>query len=107
MTVTIQAVYAGGVFHPIQPLALADGETVELTISSTSPPGPSLRPMTPEEEDYVRRVKATGSLEELLAVIETAPPLPEGYDLTQALNENRRATGERLLFPENPEGSEP
>jgi hypothetical protein len=32
--------------------------------------------------------------------MDTAPPLPEGYDLCKALNENRKATGERLLFPE-------
>jgi predicted DNA-binding antitoxin AbrB/MazE fold protein len=107
MTVTIQAVYTGGVFHPIQPLALADGETVELTISSMRPPEPNLRPPTPEEEDCARRIKATRSLEELLAVIETAPPLPEGYDLSQALNANRRDTDERLLFPASVEGSKP
>jgi predicted DNA-binding antitoxin AbrB/MazE fold protein len=107
MTFTIQAVYAGGVFHPIQPLALADGETVELTISSTKSLGPNLRPPTPEEEDYSRRIKAARSLEEMLTTLESAPPLPEGYDLSQALNENRRDTGERLLFPESPERSNP
>ena len=53
-----------------------------------------------------RRIKAAQSLEEMYAVMATAPPLPEGYDLSQALNANRRATGERLPFPEPDDGGE-
>jgi predicted DNA-binding antitoxin AbrB/MazE fold protein len=107
MTMTVQAVYTGGVLRPVQPLALAEGETVEVTISPAKSAGPQLRPPTPEEEDYARRVKAARSLEEMLAALTTAPPLPDGYDLCEALNANRRATGERPLFPECPEGNNP
>jgi predicted DNA-binding antitoxin AbrB/MazE fold protein len=105
MTITIQAVYANGVLRPVQPLALAEGAWVEVIISSATQSRPQLRPPTVEEEDYARRAKAARSLDEMLAALATAPPLPGGYDLNQALNANRRATSERPLFPEGPEGS--
>ena len=41
------------------------------------------------------------------AVMATAPPLPDGYDLCQALNANQKATGERIPFPELDDGSTP
>jgi predicted DNA-binding antitoxin AbrB/MazE fold protein len=107
MTITIQAVYEGGVLRPVQPLDLAEGEVVNVTVATAKPPEQALRPLTPEEEDYVRRLKAAKSLEEMYAVMETAPPLPEGYDLCRALNANRKATGERLLFPELEDGNSP
>ncbi len=95
MTMTIQAIFEGGVLRPVVPLTLPEGETVALTIVRT---GPSLRGPNPVEEEYTRRVKAARSLDELYAVMATAPPLPEGYDLCEALNANRRATGcERLI----------
>ncbi len=106
MTMTVQAVYVGGVLRPVQPLPLAEGETVEVTVSPTKPPGRQLRPPTAAEEDYARRLKAARSLDEMLAAVATAPPLPDGYDLCEALNANRRATGEWLLYPEHPEGSD-
>ena len=104
MTVTVRAVYAGGVLRPVQPLTLAEGEPVEVTVTPT---GQTLRAPTLEEEDYARRVRAACSLDELLAILPTAPPLPEGYDLSRALNDNRKASGERLLFPEPAEGGNP
>jgi predicted DNA-binding antitoxin AbrB/MazE fold protein len=107
MTMTIQAVYEGGVLRPVAPLALPEGETVAVTIVRTMPAGPSLREPTPAEEDYARRIKAAQSLDEMYAVMATAPPLPEGYDLCQALNANRKATGERLPFPQLDGGSTP
>ena len=107
MTQTIRAVYEGGVLRPVEPLALPEGEMFELTIVPTRPPGPPLRAPPRAEEDYGRRAKAARSLEELYAVMTTAPPLPIGYDLSQALNANRQATGERLLFPESDDGSRP
>jgi predicted DNA-binding antitoxin AbrB/MazE fold protein len=109
MSITIQAVYEGGVLRPTQPLDLAEGATVEVTITGASAKQnePTLRPPTPEEEDYARRLKAAKSLEEMYAVMATAPPLPEDYDLCRALNANRKATGERLLFPEVEDGNSP
>jgi predicted DNA-binding antitoxin AbrB/MazE fold protein len=97
--ISVLAVYENGVLRPKEPLALADGQEVQLTIYPR-PPFLPLRTPTPEEEDYARRLAAAKTLQELFAVMETAPPLPEGYDLCKALNENRKATGERLLYPE-------
>jgi predicted DNA-binding antitoxin AbrB/MazE fold protein len=100
MTITVEAVFTGGVLRPVQPLALAEGQAVEVTITSVTPANLQARLPTAEEEAYARRLKAARSLDEMLAVVASAPPLPEGYDLCQALNANRQATGERLLYPE-------
>ena len=59
----------------------------------------SLTP-TAEEEEFARRLKATKTPAEMFAVIESAPPEPEGYDLCRALDENRKQTGERLPYPD-------
>ncbi|HVC96918.1 MAG TPA: antitoxin family protein [Pirellulales bacterium] len=107
MTLMIRALYEGGVLRPIGPLALAEGETVDLTIATTNPGKPSLRPPTPAEQDYAARIKRAQSLDEMYAVMATAPPFPEGYDLCHALNANRKATGERIIFAECDEGSTP
>lgn len=106
MSITIQAVYEGGVLRPTQPLPLAEGETYIITVHNVAPIATPLRHLTPEEEDYVRRLKATRSLEEMFAVMETAPPCPEDYDLLEALNQNRKAMGERPLFPDADEGAD-
>lgn len=108
MSITFEAVYEGGVLRPKNALPLPDGETVQVTIAAapivrSSPPS-FLRPPTPEEEDYARRLSVCKNLQEMFAVMETAPPFPEGYDLIKALNDNRRETGERLLYPEEDEG---
>ena len=100
MTITVRAVYEHGILRPLQPLALPEGDTFDVTIGKPEPAGPISTPPTPEEEDYVRRLQAAGSLDEMFAVMATAPPLPEGYDLFHALDANRRAAGERLLFPQ-------
>jgi predicted DNA-binding antitoxin AbrB/MazE fold protein len=36
MTTTIQAVYEGGIFRPIQPISLTEGTQVEVLISAQS-----------------------------------------------------------------------
>jgi predicted DNA-binding antitoxin AbrB/MazE fold protein len=41
MTKTIQATYQGGVLRPAEPLPIAEGSTVELTVHAADP---SLRP---------------------------------------------------------------
>jgi predicted DNA-binding antitoxin AbrB/MazE fold protein len=106
MSITIQAVYEGGVLRPLQPLDLAEGATVDVTVATTRPPlGPALRPPTPEEEDYARRLKAAKSLEEMYAIMETAPPSPD-YDIVAMINESRRLTGFRMPDP-HPAGEEP
>jgi predicted DNA-binding antitoxin AbrB/MazE fold protein len=104
MTITIRAVYQGGVLRPAEPLRLAEGEAVEVTI--TRPSSPRQAP-TPAEDAYAQRIRAARSLEEMYAIMATASPLPEGYDLSQALDANRKGTGERPLFGEPAEGDTP
>jgi predicted DNA-binding antitoxin AbrB/MazE fold protein len=107
MTITVRAIYENGVLRPVEPLSLPEGEAVDLMIATTQQTAPFLRAPTPDEEDYTRRIKAAKSLDEMYAVMATAPRLPEGYDLCRALNANRKATGERLPFPEPDDGSTP
>jgi predicted DNA-binding antitoxin AbrB/MazE fold protein len=105
MTITVRAIYENGVLRPVEPLCLSEGEAVDLTIATIQQASPFLRAPTPDEEDYTRRIRAAKSLDEMYAVMATAPKLPEGYDLSRALNANRKATGERLLFPDHDGGS--
>ena len=97
--ISVMAVYENGVFKPRGPLELMEGQTVQLSIYPQTPLKP-LRPRTPEEEDFDRRLRAAKDLEEAFAAMDSAPQEPDGYDLCKALNENRKITGERLLFPE-------
>src|SRR5205085_5459392 len=91
MTLTIRAVYEGGILRPLEPLTLPEGETVEVTIAKVNLGGSPLRAPTPEEEDYARRMKAAKSLEEMYAVMETAPSSPDDtYDIIKMINESRR-----------------
>lgn len=95
MSTTVRAVYVGGVLRPLQPLALADGETVELTLvaSGAAPPG--------SEEEVVRRIQECKSYSEWLEIMKSLPAESD-YDIVQALDDNRRWSGERpLLADEN------
>jgi predicted DNA-binding antitoxin AbrB/MazE fold protein len=99
---TVLAVYRDGVLRLAEPLPLTEGETVEVTISRPAPAEP---PLT--EGEAIRRMKAAKTLQELFAIYESLPPPADGYDLIEALEENRRLSGERPLYPpEGPEGSE-
>ena len=97
--IQVPAVYENGVLRPTEPVRLSEGQQVLLYVYPETDLKP-VRPPTAEEEEYARRLKAAKSLEEMYAIMETAPPSPEGYDLCAALNENRRLSGERLLFPD-------
>lgn len=100
---TIRAIYAGGVFKPLQPLTLPEGSQVDIIYGlDKSATMPSMANIN--ETEYERRVHAAGSLDELLAVQATAPALPHGYDLSEALNANRQATGERKLYRDSSPG---
>jgi predicted DNA-binding antitoxin AbrB/MazE fold protein len=92
MTMTIQAVFAGGVLRPVEPLTLAEGQTVELTIEA----GPH-QPLS--EEEVIRRIQACQNYQEWLAVTKTLPTDDGGYDIVKALDENRSWSGDRPLFP--------
>jgi predicted DNA-binding antitoxin AbrB/MazE fold protein len=97
MTQTVTAIYEGGVLRPTAPLALAEGETVELTVTKPQPPAP---PLT--EEEALRRIQEAKTLEELFAAANAAAQFDpdDGYDFHEAMNENRRLSGaSRLLYP--------
>jgi predicted DNA-binding antitoxin AbrB/MazE fold protein len=100
MTITVQAVYENGVLRPVEPLALPEGVTVALTITAAGSFHSVMQPPSQEEESYSRRLKAARSLDEMFDVMANAPRMPEGYDLGAALNANRKAASERLVFPE-------
>jgi predicted DNA-binding antitoxin AbrB/MazE fold protein len=95
---TIRATYENGVLRPAEPLPLADGEAVELTVTPvpTHPPPASL-------EEALRRMAEAKTWEELDAATEAAAPfdtpLPPGYDLLEALNRTRIEEGREQLFP--------
>jgi hypothetical protein len=97
---TILAIYEGGVLRPVEPLALPEGQAVQLTVYP-HPPFLPARPPTPEEEDYARRLQAAPTLEEMFAVMATAPPTPDDeYDILHQINESRRLTGFRIPDPD-------
>jgi predicted DNA-binding antitoxin AbrB/MazE fold protein len=107
VTITVRAIFENGVFRPLEPLALEEGQRVAVTIVTSEPDEPAMKAASPEEQSYAMRLRQARSLEELFAVIADAPRLPEHYDLCAALNANRHATGERLLFPESDDGTRP
>jgi predicted DNA-binding antitoxin AbrB/MazE fold protein len=97
MPTTVLAVYQDGVLRPAHPLPLAEGETVEVTVNPHASPPPT-------EEEVIRRMKAAKTLDELFAAYESAPPPADGYDLPEALNENRRLAGEPPVYPPERKG---
>jgi predicted DNA-binding antitoxin AbrB/MazE fold protein len=99
MTITVRAVYTGGVLRPIQPLALAEGQTVEVTITPASN-----GPTPAAEEEIVRRIKACKTYREWLDVMKSLPADDGGYDIVKALDDNRRWSGERPLLPNEADG---
>lgn len=97
---SILAVYENGVLRPSEPLELAEGQSVQLSVYSIPTDHP-LRPRTPEEQDYCHRLQSAKTMAEMMAVIETAPPSPDGdYDIGKTINESRRLTGFRMPDPE-------
>jgi predicted DNA-binding antitoxin AbrB/MazE fold protein len=99
MPTTVTAVYENGVLRPAQPLSLAEGVTVEITVAPPQAVPPAA------EAEVIRHMKAAKSLEDLFALANQLPPPADGYDLCHALNENRRLTGEPLLYPDADEGN--
>lgn len=95
MTMTVRAVYEGGVLRPLQPLALGEGETVEVTLASTKPAGPS-----PNDDEIARQIQAATSVAEWVEATKRLPSDDGGYDIVKALNENRAQSGERPLIPD-------
>jgi predicted DNA-binding antitoxin AbrB/MazE fold protein len=98
---TVRAVYENGVLRPTQPLALAEGETVELTVSK--PAATEKPPLTLEE--WGRRLMAAKNVQEWVELANSCPDPGPDYDIMKAINESRRLTGFRVPDPEPGEGS--
>src|SRR5262249_17535231 len=98
MTTTVRAVYQNGVLRPDRPLPLADGTAVDVQVTPAA-----------EDDEVLRRMRAAKTLEELFAIADSIPAEEgdDGYDVIRAMNETRRANGERLLTREDEPGSRP
>jgi predicted DNA-binding antitoxin AbrB/MazE fold protein len=95
MTMTVRAIFVGGVLRPVQPLALAEGDSVEITVTPAASAFPSI-PVS--EDEIIRRIQASKTYQEWLEVTKLLPADDGGYDIVKALNENRRWSGERALL---------
>jgi predicted DNA-binding antitoxin AbrB/MazE fold protein len=95
MTMTIRAVYIGGVLRPVQPLTLAEGDTVEITVTPAAT-APTSIPVS--EDEIIRRIQASKTYQEWLEVTKLLPADDGGYNIVKALDENRRWSGERALL---------
>ena len=93
MTMTVQAIYQGGVLRPETPLALAEGAAVEITITTVP------ATMAVSEDEMIRRIQSCKTYSEWLALMKSLPGDDGGYDIVKALDENRRWSGERPLLP--------
>ena len=99
MTRRVTAVFENGALRPTSPLPLRDGDRVEITVEGPVPAASS--------DEVARRIREAKTLDEWMAAAEEAAELEpdDGYDLLEALNENRKAAGvPRLLFPPDQKG---
>jgi predicted DNA-binding antitoxin AbrB/MazE fold protein len=95
MTMTVRAVYQGGVFRPVHPLALDDGLTVDLTIAS-----PDTDAAPAGDEEATRGLQSATTIAEWIDATGLLPADDGGYDIVSALNQNRIWSGERGLIPD-------
>ncbi len=104
MTTIIQAVYADGVLRPTKPLALPEGESVDVIVTRINLPKPQVRGPTLPEEDYAQRIKAAKSLNEMYAIMATAPlTSKDDFDIFKEINQTRQLTGFRMPDTDPPE----
>ena len=104
---TIRAVYEGGVFRPTEPVALVEGDIVQINVvkpvlPEELPLAKMERNLTPEHQMALQKISDAKTWEEKRIAAQAAakydPPLPDGYDLDRALERNRRP----WLYPTEP-----
>jgi predicted DNA-binding antitoxin AbrB/MazE fold protein len=103
--INVPAIYENGVLRLTEPVDLREGQQVRVSVDPVLEPLPPLAKPTPEVEEYARRLRAAKTLEEMYAVMETAPESPD-IDIVAMINESRRQTGFRMPDPDPP-GKEP
>jgi predicted DNA-binding antitoxin AbrB/MazE fold protein len=96
--ISVLAVYENGVLRPKEPLDLAEGQTVEITVSEPKPAEPPV-----SEEEIDRRLSEAKTYQEWLEATKLLPPDDGGYDIVKALDENRRWSGDRPILPDGNE----
>ncbi len=88
-TTTTLAVYRDGVLRPAEPLPLAEGTEVRITVTPAETTPPQADPL-----EALRGITKETPPEEMWAIFDAVaaldPPLPEGYDFLAALEENRK-----------------
>ena len=91
MTHTVKAIYSNGVLTPTEPLPLAEGTAVQVTVDPTP---------TPEEEAVMRQLMAARTPAEYYAAMEASRALdpPGTYDVLDEMDKWRRATGRAPLM---------
>lgn len=92
MTLNTTAVYENGRLRTTTPLPLKEGETVQLVVTRANPQ------LT--DDEVLALMKQAKSPEELFALADAHVTGPEGYDLCDALDANRRRDGALPLFDE-------
>jgi predicted DNA-binding antitoxin AbrB/MazE fold protein len=100
MTQRVTAIYENGALRPSTPLPFRNGDRVEITVEGPLPASAS-------KDEATRRIREAKTFDEWMAAAEAAAALEpdDGYDLLEALNENRKAAGiPRPLFPPDQKG---
>ena len=85
---TIRAIYREGVFRPIEPLIMKEGQAVEMTLT------PAIQDTSISEDDIVHLIKSSKTISELHEATKRLPNDDGGYDVEKALMENRQWSGE-------------
>jgi predicted DNA-binding antitoxin AbrB/MazE fold protein len=101
MTKRVTAVYENGTLRPTSPLPLRNGDRVEITVEVALPAA------TDSSSEAAQRIRDAKTFDEWMVAANAAAATEpdDGYDLLEALNENRRATGApRLLYPSDQKG---
>jgi predicted DNA-binding antitoxin AbrB/MazE fold protein len=95
--ISVMAVYENGVLRPKEPLPLAEGQTVSLTVA---PAQPALSP-----EEWERQIRAAKTIQEWVALANASPNPETEFDVVKAMNETRRLSGFRMPSPETHDGT--
>jgi len=88
MTTTFQAVFEGGVLRPAAPLPLTEGQSVKVTLESSNEP-PAL-----SDDELTEKIRSAKTFEEWFEATKLLPSDDGGYDILEALRQNRIWSGE-------------
>lgn len=93
MSMTVRAVYQGGVFRPDRPLALDERQTVDLTIAKSA-----TEAVSASDEETAVRLESAATIVQWLEATKLLPADDGGYDIVSALNQNRIWSGETTVI---------